>query len=91
MPFIILSGSASYMAALCSPDGPERVAAHVGANAVFRAGCMRSGLIVCLWNGAVALAADIVIFVLPLPVISTLRLPVGKKIGVVVVFMSGSV
>ncbi|KAK3690435.1 hypothetical protein B0T22DRAFT_537094 [Podospora appendiculata] len=82
VPLFFLAGSASYGAALCSPDNKVM-------DMTFLVGCMRSGLGVCVWNAAVSLAADVVIFVLPLPVIFTLTVPRKKKIGLVIIFLVG--
>ncbi|KAK3319609.1 hypothetical protein B0T19DRAFT_269619 [Cercophora scortea] len=82
VPLLLLAGSASYGAALCSPDNKVM-------DTTFLVGCVRSGLGVCVWNAAVSLAADILIFVLPLPVIFGITLPRRKKIGLVVIFLVG--
>ncbi|KAK3367760.1 hypothetical protein B0H63DRAFT_535858 [Podospora didyma] len=81
-PFFVLSGSASYSAVMCAPD--RRVL-----DSTFSVGCMRAGLGTCVWNGSIALVADVVIFILPLPAISILRLPTRKKVGLYLVFLSG--
>lgn len=41
--------------------------------------------------GFLSLVVDIVIFILPLPVVTRLRLPTNKKVGLVIVFASGVV
>ncbi|KAI1375703.1 hypothetical protein F4677DRAFT_114681 [Hypoxylon crocopeplum] len=48
-----------------------------------------SGSVAGVASGALGLVADVVIFVLPFPVIGSLQLPLHKKIGLVVVFLTG--
>ncbi|KAI2618906.1 hypothetical protein GGR54DRAFT_605012 [Hypoxylon sp. NC1633] len=48
-----------------------------------------AGSVAGVASGALGLATDVVIFVLPFPVISSLQLPVHKKIGLVIVFLTG--
>ncbi|KAI1747226.1 hypothetical protein F4782DRAFT_522078 [Xylaria castorea] len=56
---------------------------------MFLANSAHSGSVAGVASGAVGLAADIVIFVIPIPVIWKLNLPRAKKIGLFVVFLTG--
>ncbi|CAG9998322.1 unnamed protein product [Clonostachys byssicola] len=78
---LIVVGITGYSGRLCDPKGqwsPE-----------FTVGCMDAGAIGNLICGCVGLAVDIVIFILPIPMIMQLHLPLRKKIGVIVVFATG--
>ncbi|KAI0423439.1 hypothetical protein F5Y09DRAFT_327349 [Xylaria sp. FL1042] len=55
----------------------------------FLADSAHSGSVAGVASGAVGLAADIVIFLIPIPVIWKLHLPRAKKIGLFVVFLTG--
>lgn len=52
------------------------------------ASCGKLGVIAPI-QGAVGLAADLFILVLPIPILWNLNLPLRKKIGVAVVFLAG--
>ncbi|KAI1775358.1 hypothetical protein F4818DRAFT_441455 [Hypoxylon cercidicola] len=48
-----------------------------------------AGSVAGVASGAMGLAADVVIFILPFPVIGSLQLPMHKKIGLAIVFLTG--
>ena len=48
-----------------------------------------SGSVAGVASGALGVATDVVIFVLPLPVIAGLHLPLRQKIGLFIVFFTG--
>ncbi|KAF2962713.1 hypothetical protein GQX73_g10858 [Xylaria multiplex] len=52
--------------------------------------CASATVITGLLRNSLSLAADVVIFILPLKPISQLQLPLPKKIGIAVVFLFGS-
>ncbi|KAI0095766.1 hypothetical protein GGR51DRAFT_544664 [Nemania sp. FL0031] len=56
---------------------------------IFLAESAYSGSVAGVASGAVGLAADVVIFLIPIPVIRELHLPLAKKIGLFVVFLTG--
>ncbi|KAI0112745.1 hypothetical protein F4776DRAFT_667102 [Hypoxylon sp. NC0597] len=51
--------------------------------------CITTSISVGVANGATAVVTDIIIIVLPLPIIAGLRLPLHKKIGLAIVFLTG--
>lgn len=79
---VLLAGCAVWGSVTCSPVGRAL-------DAEFVAVCIEQGLSRGLLNGAVALASDVVIFVLPLPVIAKLQLPLRRKVGLGLVFFTG--
>ncbi|KAK8001019.1 hypothetical protein PG991_013241 [Apiospora marii] len=80
--FLFILGITSWISAVCSPVGRE-------ISPEFIQTCTVTSSIGGLATGAVGLAVDILIFVLPLPIIAKLRLPLAKKIGVSLCFLSG--
>ncbi|KAK4168228.1 hypothetical protein QBC43DRAFT_116120 [Cladorrhinum sp. PSN259] len=82
LPIFILAGSASYCAAYCAPDNKT-------VDQMFAVNCLRAIAIVCVFNGVFALVTDIIIFILPLPAVAQLTLPRKKKLGLVLIFLSG--
>lgn len=56
----------------------------------FRENCTRVNIIMGITTSVVALIADIVILVLPLPVLIKLNLPLSQKISLIVVFLTGA-
>ncbi|KAI0006986.1 hypothetical protein F4779DRAFT_594136 [Xylariaceae sp. FL0662B] len=55
----------------------------------FVAECLRWDNGVVLWNGIIAVVTDIVLFVIPFPIIVSLQLPRNKKTGLAVMFLVG--
>lgn len=51
--------------------------------------CLKITVSVGVVNGSTAVVTDIIIILLPLPVIAGLNLPFHKKIGIAVVFLTG--
>lgn len=80
--FLFILGITSWISAMCSPVGRE-------ISLEFIHTCTVTSSVSGLITGAVGLAVDILIFILPLPIIAKLRLPLGKKIGVSLCFLSG--
>ncbi|KAK4182799.1 hypothetical protein QBC35DRAFT_509294 [Podospora australis] len=85
IPFFVLSGGASYCAALCSPD--PRPYKTLDEN--FKERCFETGLAICIWNAGIAVAMDLAIFGIPIPAIAGLKLPIRKKVGVAVALGAG--
>lgn len=50
--------------------------------------CIHDGLIVGVVNGTTSTFSDLLLFVLPLPVVFRLQLPLGQRINLAVVFMT---
>lgn len=50
----------------------------------------RKTLIIALPQGAISMVYDIVMFVLPLPIIFKLHLPLQRKVGLTAVFATGA-
>ncbi|KAI3317913.1 hypothetical protein HD806DRAFT_513629 [Xylariaceae sp. AK1471] len=80
--FLFLLGWNAYVAATCSPLGRDNLVEVVTNCSSVTA---RGGLIV----GVIGVVTDIIILVLPLPIILKLNLPFGKRIGIVGVFLTG--
>ncbi|KAK3312786.1 hypothetical protein B0H66DRAFT_568903 [Apodospora peruviana] len=53
--------------------------------------CMERGNLVGFGLGFVALATDVVILAIPLPVLASLKIPFRKKVGLFVIFLAGVV
>lgn len=66
----------------CSPDGKVLDLMYLGT-------CMPTTLRVGLAHGVTALVTDIIILIIPLPVIWGLQLSLTKKIGLGIVFLTG--
>ncbi|GAB1311479.1 hypothetical protein MFIFM68171_01689 [Madurella fahalii] len=81
VPLVMLVGGAIYGATACSPE--NRVV-----DMVYLQGCIQPSLRIGVWNGAVSAAVDIILFILPLPIISRLRLPPHKRFGLMMVFLA---
>ncbi|KAI0481796.1 hypothetical protein F4859DRAFT_435861 [Xylaria cf. heliscus] len=80
--FLFLLGWNAYVAATCNPNGRENLPAIVmKCTSVTALG----GLIV----GVISVVTDIIIIVLPLPIILRLNLPLGKRVGIIGVFLTG--
>ncbi|KAK4183423.1 hypothetical protein QBC35DRAFT_393904 [Podospora australis] len=84
IPLVLLLGAAIYGAAVCSPEGKNNAQLDLA----WQQGCMQPSLGIGVWNGSVSVLVDIIIFVLPLPVISKLKMNLHKKIGLLVVFLA---
>ncbi|KAI1400859.1 hypothetical protein F4819DRAFT_460229 [Hypoxylon fuscum] len=82
VPLLLFTASAIYAIVVCSPE--RKV---VDAN--FIAQCFARSLPLGVWNGVVAVGSDIVIFILPIPIIIKLNIPLHKKIGLGIVFLAG--
>ncbi|KAF4631711.1 hypothetical protein G7Y89_g6426 [Cudoniella acicularis] len=74
----------SYNAAKCAPPKSDD-----GMTLVFLSNCSTASSYVGVTLGTFGLVADIIIFVLPLPIIAKLHLPLGKRIGIAIVFLAG--
>lgn len=51
--------------------------------------CIKTKMLVGVMNGSTAVVTDIIVVILPLPTIAKLALPLHKKIGLAVLFLSG--
>ncbi|KAI0843639.1 hypothetical protein F5Y06DRAFT_291558 [Hypoxylon sp. FL0890] len=51
--------------------------------------CINTTVSAGVANGATAVITDVIIIVLPLPIIAGLRLPLHKKIGLAIIFLTG--
>ncbi|OTA52373.1 hypothetical protein K449DRAFT_403013 [Hypoxylon sp. EC38] len=51
--------------------------------------CITTSVSVGVSNGATAVITDIIVIILPLPIIAGLELPLPKKIGLAIVFLTG--
>ncbi len=51
--------------------------------------CIKSNSTVGVIVGTIGLAADVIIFVLPIPIIAKLHIPPLRKFGVAIVFLAG--
>lgn len=80
--FIILMTTSTVSAVLCAPGIHE-------ITPLFLADCATKGSQFGIAIAAVAVVTDIIIFVLPLPIIFRMQLPLHKKIGLVAVFFTG--
>ncbi|KAI1470507.1 uncharacterized protein F4812DRAFT_268271 [Daldinia caldariorum] len=75
----------SLLGVFCNPAG-SKVLSPFG---VYR--CSTWIFYVVLWNGAIALVTDIILFALPFPIITKLQLQRRKKLNLAIVFMAGIV
>ncbi|KXX75837.1 hypothetical protein MMYC01_206627 [Madurella mycetomatis] len=82
VPLVMFVGGAIYGATVCSPE--NRVA-----DMVFLQGCIQPSLHIGVWNGSISAVVDIILFILPLPVIAKLQLPPHKRFGLMMVFLAG--
>lgn len=78
---VIIAVSTIYSASFCNPQGTWSLE--------FSDRCSIAGARGGLVTGFVGLLSDVIIFVLPLPIIYNLRLPLRKKLGLTFVFMVG--
>lgn len=86
--FIGYWGLAIYVMVVCRPRrGTSRESFLEGMAGPSCASTTGGSPIVNLSNGVISLVTDIYIFVLPLPAVWRLRLPMRKKLGVAVVFL----
>jgi len=81
--FFFLVGM-SAMAAKCTPPSSMLLLTPD-----FFPECLDRGTFTGVLLGFVAVVTDLIIILLPLPVLSQLRLPPGKKVGVMVIFLTG--
>lgn len=51
--------------------------------------CISRGFAVGIWNGIISIITDLIIFLIPIPIVFQLQLPTRKKIGICVVFAAG--
>ncbi|KAI4866585.1 hypothetical protein F4820DRAFT_416560 [Hypoxylon rubiginosum] len=51
--------------------------------------CIKTSILVGVMNGSTAVVTDIIIIILPLPIIAKLALPLHKKIGLAILFLTG--
>ena len=79
-PILLISG-AILISVKCSP-GDNNV------DVEWLQVCIHNGLKVGVWTGSWSILSDIILFVLPLPVIFKLQVPMKKRIGLAVVFMT---
>ncbi|KAJ2989220.1 hypothetical protein NUW58_g3583 [Xylaria curta] len=82
VPVILFTGGAIYATTYCSTVGKIVTIDYV-------AGCLRTGLALGVWNGAVAIASDVIILAIPVPVVFKLNIPNNKKIGLLLLFLTG--
>lgn len=68
----------------CSPD------LHT-VSPLFMFGCVSALTDATIARGSISLALDIIMFILPLPVIAQLNMPLRRKIGLGFVFATGLV
>lgn len=80
---LILAG-VSYNANACMPPDTD-----LGFTPDYLATCADANSYNGIALGSVSIATDIIIFILPLPVIAKLKLAPGKKIGLLLVFLAG--
>ncbi|KAI1412339.1 hypothetical protein F5Y13DRAFT_199974 [Hypoxylon sp. FL1857] len=81
LSFVVFLTTMSIAGATCSQS------AEVDPN--FLDTCLKTTVAVGVANGATAVVTDIIIIILPLPIIAGLTLPFHKKIGLAVVFSTG--
>lgn len=79
----ILAGDA-YNAHICMPPKDD-----AGFTVKYLLGCVNVTLYTGVAVGSIGILADVIIFILPLPVIAKLQLATEKKIGLVLVFLAG--
>ncbi|CAG8984289.1 hypothetical protein HYALB_00010714 [Hymenoscyphus albidus] len=80
-PLTLVAG-VIFTAVKCNPNGKDLDAPWLGS-------CIHNGFIVGVWNGSFAALSDIILFILPLPIVFNLHLFFDKKLSLVVVFMTG--
>ncbi|CAG9994616.1 unnamed protein product [Clonostachys byssicola] len=80
--FIGFMATAIYPTVRCSPQ------LHT-VNPMFLITCITSIADVTIPRGSISITIDVLLFVLPLPIIQTLKLPFRKKLGLVLVFIAG--
>ncbi|KAI1204699.1 uncharacterized protein F4807DRAFT_445900 [Annulohypoxylon truncatum] len=81
--FLFLLSWNSYVAAICNPTGRDNLTEMVlKCTSVTATG----GVIV----GVIGVVTDIIILVLPLPIILRLNLPLRKRVGIIGVFLTGT-
>ncbi|KAI1126710.1 hypothetical protein F5Y10DRAFT_266789 [Nemania abortiva] len=81
LSLLVTVAATAYAAPYCNPHGRY--------DPVASAKCVSTGPIGSLITGFEGLVVDIIIFVLPIPVISKLKLPLRRKLGVALVFATG--
>jgi hypothetical protein len=74
----------AYNASKCAPPKTDQEL-----DMAFIMGCTDASNHVGVSLGTIGIAADVVIFVLPLPIIAKLHIPLAKKIGLAIVFLAG--
>lgn len=74
----------SYNAAKCAPPKKD-----IDITPAFLLNCSKASSEVGVGLGTIGVVADIIIFIVPLPVIAKLHLPLAKRIGITVVFLAG--
>jgi len=80
----VLAGNC-YNAAKCVPPNDS---ARI--TPAFLLNCSRTTNRIGIILGTIGVVTDAVIFALPLPIIAKLHLPLGKRIGIIVVFLAGA-
>jgi hypothetical protein len=80
--FVLYTAAAIYGTVICAPDNKVL-------DTDYLLNCINPSLKIGVYNGTISLISDIIIFILPIPVIAKLQLPLKKKIGVAVVFTTG--
>lgn len=82
VPAILFAGGAIYATSYCSTVGKT-------VTADFVAQCLHAGLVNGTWSGVVGIASDILILAIPFPVIFKLNLATNKKVGLLLLFLTG--
>ncbi|KAI1809207.1 hypothetical protein GGS20DRAFT_572956 [Poronia punctata] len=76
-PPVLFAGGAIYVTIYCSTVG--KIVTK----------CLQTGLALGIWNGAVAVISDIIILAIPFPVIFKLNVARNKKVGLLLLFLTG--
>jgi hypothetical protein len=80
--FIILMATSTVSAVLCAPGIHE-------ITPLFLADCATKNSRFGIAMAVVAVVTDIIIIILPLPIVARMQLPLHKKIGLIAVFFTG--
>ena len=90
MYFLITFTALGFLAAAIETGVHCSSSSHDDLSVVFLFSCMNATYYTGVSRGSLSVAVDIVIMVLPLPIISELKLARRKKVGVSVIFLVGS-
>lgn len=81
---VLVIGSLIPVCVVCAPDGRVLDMRYYGT-------CITISLDICFSHGIVAVVTDLIILIVPLPIVMSLKLSLYKRAGLGLVFLAGSV